>query len=118
MLHKMNLWNSPFVCIKNGTKDIELRLNDEKRQAVSEGDVIEFTNVDTGECLWVQVLEKTEYKDFHELYPNYEKSRMGYREDEACHPHDMEKYYPREKIEKYGVVAIRITLLPNGDGNE
>ena len=32
MKHEMKLNNSPFERIKNGTKTIELRLNDEKRQ--------------------------------------------------------------------------------------
>ncbi len=30
MKHEMKLNNEPFECIKNGTKTIELRLNDEK----------------------------------------------------------------------------------------
>lgn len=29
-MHEMRLHNDPFVLIKNGTKTIELRLNDEK----------------------------------------------------------------------------------------
>ena len=32
MKHEMKLNNGPFERIKNGTKTIELRLNDEKRQ--------------------------------------------------------------------------------------
>lgn len=31
-MHEMRLHNEPFVLIKNGTKTIELRLNDEKRR--------------------------------------------------------------------------------------
>ena len=34
MLHKMKLNESPFERIKNGTKTIEFRLYDEKRQQV------------------------------------------------------------------------------------
>lgn len=38
-------WNNgPFELIKNGTKTIELRLNDEKRQLLKIKDLIEFTN--------------------------------------------------------------------------
>ena len=35
MKHNMNLNNRPFKSIKEGTKTIELRLNDEKRSPVS-----------------------------------------------------------------------------------
>ena len=41
MLHKMKLKLSPFEKIKDGSKTIELRLYDEKRQKVKIGDFIE-----------------------------------------------------------------------------
>ena len=44
MKHEMKLNNGPFERIKNGTKTIELRLNDEKRQLLKIKDLIEFTN--------------------------------------------------------------------------
>lgn len=40
MLHKMHLKKEPFEKIRNGTKTIELRLNDEKRQQIQNGDFI------------------------------------------------------------------------------
>ena len=43
MLYKMKLNESPFERIKNGTKTIEFRLYDEKRQQVKVGDQIEFS---------------------------------------------------------------------------
>ena len=42
MLHKMKLNEDPFERIKNGTKTIEFRLFDEKRQQIKIGDQIEF----------------------------------------------------------------------------
>ena len=42
MKHEMKLNNGPFERIKNGTKTIELRLNDEKRQLLKIKDLIEF----------------------------------------------------------------------------
>ena len=42
MLHKMKLNESPFERIKNGTKTIEFRLYDEKRQKINIGDTIIF----------------------------------------------------------------------------
>ena len=42
MVHKMRLVDFAFNAIKNGTKDIEVRLNDEKRQLINIGDTILF----------------------------------------------------------------------------
>ena len=40
MIHRMKLNESPFERIKNGTKTIEFRLYDEKRQQIKVGDKI------------------------------------------------------------------------------
>ena len=45
MKHEMKLNNKPFEKIKKGTKTIELRLNDEKRQLLKVNDYIEFNNI-------------------------------------------------------------------------
>ena len=45
MLHKMKLNESPFERIKNGSKTMEFRLYDEKRQKVKIGDKIEFSKL-------------------------------------------------------------------------
>ena len=45
MKHNMKLQNKSFKMIKNENKEIEMRLNDEKRKKLSIGDTIEFTNV-------------------------------------------------------------------------
>lgn len=49
MIHKMNLNDSPFQRVKEGTKTIELRLNDEKRELLNIKDYIEFINRTTKE---------------------------------------------------------------------
>ena len=45
MLHIMKLKRTPFDKIRNGSKTIELRLNDEKRQKVNIGDFIELLHI-------------------------------------------------------------------------
>ncbi len=47
----MSLDSAPFKMMKNGQKTIELRLNDEKRQALTVGNAITFTNTANGETL-------------------------------------------------------------------
>ena len=48
MTQKMNLNPEPFEMIFSGQKTIELRLNDEKRQMIKVGDMIEFIQNETG----------------------------------------------------------------------
>ena len=109
-MHMMKLQNVPFELIKNGNKTIELRLNDDKRKLVKENDIIEFTNVLTGEKLEVKVLKLHRYNSFKELYKHFDKVSLGYKFNEQANPSDMEKYYSKEEQEKYGVIGIEITL--------
>ena len=50
------------------------------------------------------------YKSFQELYLNHDKISIGYKENEEAKPEDMEVYYNKENIEKYGVLAIEISV--------
>ena len=110
MKYNMNLNNVPFKSIKNGTKVIELRLNDEKRKLLKVGDEIEFTNRDTNEKLLVDIINLYNYASFDELYKHLDKIEMGYTADEVADPKDMETYYSKEEQEKYGVLGIKIKV--------
>ena len=69
MLHKMKLNQEPFEKIKNGTKTIEFRLYDEKRQKVKIGDKIEFSKLpDLKEKLLVDVIDLYKEKTFKNLF--------------------------------------------------
>ena len=111
MKYEMKLNNEPFIKIKDGTKTIELRLNDEKRKLLKIKDLIEFTNRDTLEKILVEVENLHYYESFDELYKHFDKVSLGYNEDEIANPKDMEKYYSKEEQEKYGVLGIKIKLL-------
>lgn len=108
MKHNMNLNNRPFKSIKEGTKTIELRLNDEKRSLLKVGDEIEFTNRDTNEKLSVDIINLHKYPSFEELYKHFDKVEMGYNKDDIAESKDMEAYYSKEEQEKYGVLGIEI----------
>lgn len=112
MTHQLNLCPGPFKAITSGRKDVEMRLNDEKRQAIKPNDIIEFTNLETKEKISVKVISLHPFKDFSEVYATFPKKRLGYRFFERAKPSDMLKYYPQEKIDKYGALAIVIELLP------
>lgn len=111
MRHSMHLKDSPFEAIKNGTKDIEMRLYDEARKSIKIGDVIEFSRNDDSESVLVVVLALHVYDSFEELYNNFDKVRLGYKDNEVAHYSDMELYYPKEKMEENGVVGIQVMLL-------
>lgn len=111
MKHNMKLNNGPYNSTYYGNKDIEIRLNDEKRQLINIGDIITFTNNKTMECLYAKVIDLHRYDDFNDLYEKFDKVKLGYEEDELAKPEDMEEYYSKEEIEKYGVVGIEISVI-------
>lgn len=112
--HMMNLNPSPFKMIREGNKVIELRLYDEKRQKISIGDVITFTNTENiNDTLCVKVLDLFIFESFDELYKNLPLLECGYTKENinTASPCDMEKYYSKENQQQYGVVGIKITLI-------
>ena len=107
MLHKMKLNESPFERIKNGTKTIEFRLYDEKRQKIKVGDKIEFsktTNLE--EKLLVDVVELYRESTFENLF------RKLYTNEEEIMTKTKAMYniYSPEKEQQYGVLGIKIKI--------
>jgi len=111
MKHEMRLNNEPFTNKKNGTKTIELRLNDEKRKLIKVGDIIKFTNRSTNESIEAKVINLHYYAFFKELYQNFDKVSLGYKENDIANYKDMEEYYSKEEQDKYGVVGIEIKVV-------
>ena len=105
MIFEMNLHPEPFELIKNGLKDIEMRLYDDRRKNIKIGDTSVFTNNETKETLTVKVVNLFRFNNFEELYNHFDKTRLGYSSDEIANPNDMEKYYSKENILRYGVLS-------------
>ena len=107
MLHKMKLNESPFEMIKNGTKTIEFRLYDEKRQGVKIGDKIEFSKLpDLQEKLLVDVLELYQEDTFERLF-----RKLSFNEEEVIRKTGaMHEIYSPEKEQQYGVLGIKIKI--------
>lgn len=109
MLHKMKLQSEPFEKIKNGSKKIELRLYDEKRQQVQVGDFIEFLLLDhPEEKIMTRVIALHRFDSFQELYAALPKEKLGYMTDELPDPNNMDAYYSKEKQAQYGVLGIEL----------
>jgi 8-oxo-dGTP diphosphatase len=110
-LHQMKLKAEPFEKIKNGSKSIELRLNDEKRQKIQVGDFIEFSLIDNPrEKLQTRVTALHHFASFPELYATLPKEKLGYKADETLDPNHMDAYYSKEKQEEYGALGIELRL--------
>lgn len=114
MEHIMWLNPSPFQMIKDGTKTIELRLYDEKRQKIQVGDTICFINTSNESNILRTIVEKIYiFKSFEELYQHLPLLACGYTESNinTASPEDMMEYYPLEKQKCYGVIGIQIALV-------
>ena len=62
-MHELHLHPEVFDLIKNGSKNIEMRLNDEKRRNMKIGDIIRFTKrfTEPVETLDVKIKDRKEY---------------------------------------------------------
>lgn len=108
--HEMNLQSKYFDFMKNGTKRIELRLNDEKRQQLQLGDVIEFS--DGSSSLRAEIIGLLRYRTFEDLFEDFDASILA---DSSMTKAEileaLEEFYTPEKQAKYGVLGIRIKIL-------
>lgn len=58
-----------------------------------------------------EVINLYRFKNFEELYKNFDKSKLGYLPNEKASPEDMHLYYSQERIDKYGVLGIEIKKI-------
>ena len=109
MIHKMRLVDFAFNAIKNGEKDIEIRLNDEKRQLIKIGDIIEFKNLDTDETINVEVINLYKYDNFDELFNSFDKKRLGLKETDNVSI--MNNFYTLDEQNRYEALGIQIKYI-------
>lgn len=110
MIHYMNLVPTAFVKIADGNKTIELRLNDEKRKRINVEDTVVFDCSSTKDIITAQISGLHKFSDFKELYKVLPLEKCGYTvaELKTAHYTDMEQYYTKEQIEKYGALGIEL----------
>ena len=107
----MHLKREYFDKVKSGKKFVEMRLYDEKRKEIKVGDTITFVADDNEEEVVCSVENILVYDNFAELYADYDKTDLGYGENDEANPADMDQIYPKEKQEKYGAMAIEMELV-------
>lgn len=112
MKYIMKLNPKYFEYIKNGTKRIEIRLNDEKRKNIKIGDEIIFQKEpELKKEIDTEVVDLIVKKDFKELIEDLKVSEYSdENESEETFLEDLYKFYTKEQEEKYGVVGIKIKL--------
>ena len=110
MEHILKLQPKYFDYINTGTKRIELRLYDEKRQKINIGDTIIFKKEPELEInIKTKVIELLRYNSFSELVDDLNIEILADKEmtkEELLN--DLEKYYTLDKQSKFGVVGIKI----------
>lgn len=111
MKHEMNLQPEYYDFIKDGTKRIELRLYDEKRQKIALGDTIEFAKSEDDK-FEARVVGLLRYGTFAELFEDFDISILA---DASMTKEELlgvlSEFYTPEKQAKFGVVGIRLELI-------
>ena len=111
--HEMKLQPKYYNFIINGTKRIEIRLNDEKRQKIKIGDIIEFKKeTELSESFKVKVVGLLRYDSFENMFKDFDISVLS---DKSMTKEELidvlEQFYTKENQLKYGVLGIRIELI-------
>ena len=98
-----------FELVKNGTKTVEVRVNDEKRRKLKVGDIISFLKLpDNDEKIDAIVEELAYYKDFVSLVNHYSMEELYsslYSKEDFINL--LMSFYKEEEIQEYGTVAIK-----------
>lgn len=110
MKYIMKLNPKYFEYMKNGTKRIEIRLNDEKRRKIKIGDTIIFQKEpELKEEINTQIVNLIVKKNFKQLIETLDISEYAdEKETQEKFLEDLYRFYTKEQEEKYGVVGIQI----------
>ena len=102
-----------FEVVKNGTKNVEVRVNDEKRRRLKVDDRITFLKrPDDIEKIDAIIENLVYYKNFNELVEDYKIEELyikGYTKEEFVNL--LKRFYSDDEINKFGVVAIRFRKI-------
>ena len=115
MEHELKLQPRYYEYILNGSKDIEIRLYDEKRQKINIGDIIIFKKEpELNESFKVKVVGLLRYENFDGIFNDFTIDRLADRSMSKSELlEELEKFYTKEKQKEYGVLGIRIEKVRN-----
>ena len=109
----MKLQPEYYNFILNGTKRIEIRLFDEKRQQIKIGDTIKFLKEpELKESFNAKVIALLRYNSFDDMFKDFDISILS---DKSMTKEELlgilEQFYTKEKQKRYGVLGIMIELI-------
>ena len=111
MIYEFKLQPKYYNFILKGTKRIELRLYDEKRQNIKLGDTIKFLKEpELKEFFDVKVIGLIRYNSFEELINDFDiniLADISVSKKELIN--ELNKFYTKDDQKKYGVLGIRIS---------
>ena len=115
MEHELKLQPRYYEYILNGSKDIEIRLYDEKRQKINIGDIIIFKKEpELNESFKVKVVGLLRYENFDGIFNDFTIDRLADKSMKKSELlEELEKFYTKEKQKEYGVLGIRIEKVRN-----
>jgi ASC-1-like (ASCH) protein len=106
----MKLNPDSFDKIKNGSKIIEVRLNDRKRREINVGDTIIFLREpEKVETLETFVIGLLKFNNFEDLVNDYSPVCFG-SDSKGELLSEIRKYYSKEQEKQYGVLGIRVSV--------
>ena len=98
--------DEPFHNIRDGTKKMEIRLNDEKRRGIKLGQQIKLINKDSeSHFLFAKVIGLSGFANFEDLYSILGDRIKSYEREV------LERVYLNEKVRKYGILVIHFELI-------
>ena len=111
--HTLKLQEEYYNYILNGTKRIEIRLNDEKRRLLNKGDIITFLKEPMlEESFDVKVVDLIYFDNFDKMFDTFPIDILA---DKTVNKDDLlnvlNTFYPLDKQKQYGVCCIKIELL-------
>ncbi len=111
MIYEFKLQPKYYNFILKGTKRIELRLYDEKRQNIKLGDTIKFLKEpELNEFFDAKVIGLIRYNSFEELINDFDiniLADISVSKKELIN--ELNKFYTKDDQKKYGVFGIRIS---------
>lgn len=102
-----------FDLVKNGTKNVEVRINDDKRRYLKVGDTCTFLKRPLEkDIINAKITNLVYYSNFFDLVKNYDIKflyKEGYSKKEFLKL--LNKFYTEEEQKEYGVVAIEFVVI-------
>ena len=113
MEHNMNLVPWAFNEVKSGRKDVEVRLNDEKRQKMNIGDTSIFTNTETGEELKAFSMKQIEFTISNDMVIKLRKMLTieQFRSEKLCEQTTLHQY----EMPKAVYVKLFTRMMEDGE---